>query len=49
MIATMDHFQMRKIQQEISRVMAETEEGERDQKRNANHVTLDIISNDSMS
>ena len=33
----------KKIQQAVSRVMAETEEEERDAGRNTNHVTIDTI------
>ena len=39
----------KKIKQAISRVMVETEEEECDAESNANHVTLDTISNDFMS
>ena len=39
----------KKIKQAISRVMVETEEEECDAESNANHVTLDTISNDYMS
>ena len=38
-------FSNGKIKQAISRVMVETEEEERDAERNANHVTMDTISN----
>ena len=37
-------FSNEKIQQAVSRVMAETEEEERDAERNANHMTMDTIS-----
>ena len=39
----------KKIQQAVRRVMAETEEEERDAKCNANNVTMDTILNISMS
>ena len=32
-----------KLQQQVSKVMAETEEEERDAKRNANNVTMDTL------
>ena len=32
-----------KLRQPVSRVMAETEEGERDARRNANNVTMDTF------